>query len=345
MHILYDPNHVVHNPAILHRPDVPHATNYYNEIAERGLTIHQALTAVNLGPIAAATDFGIEPLLQVHRHDMVAFLQTAYDRMLTEENKSVALPETFSLHRQPRHRPISVLGQLGYYAFDIGSPIFANTWEAVYGSAQLALSATAVVLAAETRVAYALCRPPGHHAGADFYGGFCYLNNTAIAAQWLVEAGQRVAILDLDYHHGNGTQAIFYGRADVLTCSIHADPLYEYPYYWGFADEYGTGAGENYNVNFPLPRGTQEAPYMTALAEALRHVRAFVPDTLLIAFGADTLAGDPAGGFNLTVASYGRLAAKIAALGFPTVIIQEGGYALPQLGDCVRSFLQEFTNA
>src|SRR5690606_6400143 len=236
-----DPKHVAHDPAILHRPDSPQSITYYSEVAQRGLTIHQALEAAQLGPISEAHDMGLEPLLQVHRHDMVAFLQTAHERMVAEENGQVALPETFNLRRQPRHRSVSVLGQLGYYCYDVGSPIFANTWDAVYGSAQLALNATAVVLSGESQLAYALCRPPGHHAGADFYGGFCYLNNTAIAAQWLVEAGQRVAILDLDYHHGNGTQEIFYGRADVLTCSIHADPLYDYPYYWGFADEYGSG--------------------------------------------------------------------------------------------------------
>lgn len=172
------------------------------------------------------------------------------------------------------------------------------------------------------------------------FGGFCYLNNAAIASQWLVEKGQRIAILDLDYHHGNGTQEIFYGRADVLTCSIHADPLHEYPFYWGFADEYGIGAGENYNFNFPLPLGTQQAAYLVALDIALRRIRAFVPDTLVISFGADTLQDDPVGGFKLTVESYGRIATQIAALDLPTLVIQEGGYLLPQLGSCVVSFLQ-----
>lgn len=340
MRTFYSPHHIVHDPAALHEPDSPHSVVYYSEIARRGLIMHDAVQAAGLGDILPPDDFGLEPILEVHRHDMVAFLQTAHERMVAETGRTVALPETFSVGGRPRHKPVSLWGQMGLYCFDAGSPIFAGTWEAAYWSAQTALNAAAWVLAGQERLAYALCRPPGHHAAADLYGGFCYLNNTAVAGQWLVEAGQRVAILDLDYHHGNGTQEIFYGRGDVFTCSLHADPFYEYPFYWGFADEYGTGAGENHNFNFPLPLGTQEPAYMTTLAEALRRIRAFVPDSLIVAFGADTLADDPVGGFKLTPASYGRMGAKIAALNLPTIIIQEGGYLLSQLGECVVSFLQ-----
>lgn len=340
MHTFYYPQHVVHDPAELHRPDSPHSLVYYAEVARRGLRIHEAVQAAGLGDILAPGDFGLEPIVEVHRYDLVMFLQTAHERMVAETGHTVALPETFSVGRRPRHKPVSIWGQLGYYCFDVGAPIFAHTWQAAYWSAQTALSAAAHVSAGQASLAYALCRPPGHHAAADLIGGFCYLNNTAVAAQWLVSEGQRVAILDLDYHHGNGTQEIFYGRADVLTCSIHADPLNEYPFYWGFADEYGAGAGENYNFNFPLVVGTQEPAYMTALAEALQKVRAFVPDSLIVAFGADTLVDDPAGGFKLQMESYGRIGAKVAALGLPTIIVQEGGYRLPQLGDCVVNFLR-----
>jgi acetoin utilization deacetylase AcuC-like enzyme len=340
MHTFYYANHTVHDPAVLHQPENPHSIIYYSEIARRGTIIHDALQAAVLGSITPPQDFGPEPLLEVHRPDLVTFLQTAHERMVAETGRQVALPDAFSVGRRPLHKPVSIWGQLGYYCFDIGTPIFAGTWEAAYWSAQTALSAAAHVLAGDDRFAYALCRPPGHHAAADLIGGFCYLNNTAVAAQWLVDAGQRVAILDIDYHHGNGTQEIFYGRADVLTLSIHADPLYEYPFYWGFADEYGAGAGENYNFNFPLPLGTQEPVYLTALAEALQKIRAFVPDTLMVAFGADTLADDPVGGFKLEVESYGRIASMIAFLGLPTIVIQEGGYRLPPLGDCVVNFLK-----
>ncbi|MCL4261871.1 MAG: histone deacetylase family protein [Anaerolineae bacterium] len=339
MLIFYHANHLAHDPVILHRPDHPHSVVYYSEVARRGAIIHDAVVAAGLGSIQPPQDFGLPPIVEVHRHDMVAFLQTAHARFVAETGQAVALPETFSLGSRPRHKPVSVWGLLGYYCFDVGSPILAGTWEAAYWSAQTAVTAAAAVHNGE-RTAYALCRPPGHHAAADMFGGFCYLNNTAIASQWLVEKGQRIAILDLDYHHGNGTQEIFYGRADVLTCSIHADPLHEYPFYWGFADEYGIGAGENHNFNFPLPLGSAEPAYMVTLDIALRRIRAFVPDCLVISFGADTLAGDPVGGFKLTVESYGRIAAQIAALDLPMVVIQEGGYLLSQLGNCIVSFLR-----
>lgn len=339
MHTFYHPDHLSHDPARLHIPDAPHSVIYYSEVAQRGQIIRDAVAAAHLGDILPPEDFGLAPIVEVHRHDFVDFLQTAHTRFVAETGRNVAQPDAFSIGRRPRHKPVSIWGLLGYYCFDVGSPIFAGTWDAAYWSAQTAVTTAAAVYNGE-KVAYALCRPPGHHAAADMYGGFCYLNNAAIATQWLVEEGQRVAILDLDYHHGNGTQEIFYGRADVLTCSIHADPLHEYPFYWGFADEYGVGAGENHNFNFPLPVGTREPAYLVALDIALRRIRAFVPDCLVISFGADTLDGDPVGGFKLTVESYGRIAARVAALDLPLVVIQEGGYLLSQLGDAVVSFLR-----
>lgn len=339
MLIFYHADHLAHDQARLHQPDNPHSVVYYSEVAQRGSVIHEALLAAGLGDIHPPQDFGLAPIVEVHRHDFVAFLQTAHARFVAETGRDVATPDAFSTGRRPRHKPVSIWGLLGYYCFDVGSPIFEGTWQAAYWSAQTAVTAAAAIHNGERQV-YALCRPPGHHAASDMFGGFCYLNNAAIASQWLVEKGQRIAILDLDYHHGNGTQDIFYGRADVLTCSIHADPLHDYPFYWGFADEYGIGAGENYNFNFPLTLGTQEAAYLVALDIALRRIRTFVPDCLVISFGADTLVNDPVGGFQLGIESYGRMAAQIAALDLPTLVIQEGGYLLSQLGSCVVSFLQ-----
>lgn len=340
MHTFFYPNHVAHDPTTLHQLDNPRLTTYYAEVPQRGQVIREAIAAAEIGDISTPGDFGMEPIMAVHQHDMLTFLQTAYERMETETGLTVAIPETFRLGVKSRHKPVSIWGQLGMYCFDTSSPIFAHTWETAYWSAQTALSAAALVRVGGERVAYALCRPPGHHAANDMFGGYCYLNNAAIAAQWLVDEGQRVAILDLDYHHGNGTQAIFYGRADVLTCSIHADPLHEYPYFWGFADEYGAGAGVNHNFNLPLPRGTKEPRYLTAVAEALRRIRAFVPDSLIVSFGADTVTGDPVGGFELTEASHGRIGTEIATLNLPTIVVQEGGYHLEQLGACVVAFLR-----
>jgi acetoin utilization deacetylase AcuC-like enzyme len=340
MQAFYYPNHSAHDHAILHQPDNPRTAVYYADVAQRATVIHDALMQANIANISAPDNFGMDPIAEVHQYDLLKFLETAYHQMKKETGSEIAIPETFSVGRRPPHKPVSIWGLLGYYCFDTSAPIFKGTWEAAYWSAQTALSAAEFILSEKEQFAYALCRPPGHHASTDMYGGYCYLNNVAIAAQRLVSDGHRVAILDLDFHHGNGTQSIFYGRADVLTCSLHADPLHQYPFYWGFADEYGVGAGINHNFNFPLPLGTQEPRYLTALDVALRQIQIFVPDMLILAFGADTAVDDQVGGFKLTVDSYGRIGQKIAALNLPTVIIQEGGYRLSHLGDCVVSLLK-----
>ena len=220
-------------------------------------------------------------------------------------------------------------------------PIAAGTWDGAYWSAQTALTALDAVLGGE-RAAFALCRPPGHHCGADYLGGYCYLNNAAIAAEAAIAAGKRVAILDVDYHHGNGTQDIFYARGDVLFVSIHADPGTDYPFFWGHADETGEGEGEGATLNLPLPRGTDLAAYLPALDTALAKIAAFAPDLLVISYGADTFVGDPISQFRLETADYTVLARRIAALGLPTVIVMEGGYAVDALGANVAAFLEGF---
>lgn len=343
MHIFYYPGHTKHDPALLHRPDMPRRNAYYAEVAERGVLIHTAVVEAGLGSVSPPGDFGLGPITEVHRHEMLGVLQAAYDRFFLETGSEPAIPDTFNPGHRPQRQSQTILGLLGQYCFDTSSPIFKETWDAVYWSAQTAISAAALVTAVGEEKSYALCRPPGHHASANLFGGFCYLNNAAIAANWMVQQGMRVAILDIDYHHGNGTQDIFYGRSEVLFCSIHADPFKEYPYYWGFADEYGRGAGKGYNFNFPLPLNTKEAGYLQALDKALTRIQAFVPDALVISLGVDTAKGDPVGGFQLEQASYGRIGTKIARLNLPTVVIQEGGYLLPALGPNVVNFLQGLT--
>jgi acetoin utilization deacetylase AcuC-like enzyme len=340
MHTFYYSNHSNHDPAQLHHPDLQFTNVYYSEIAQRGVLIHDEIKHAKLGPIIAPGEFGIEPILEVHENEMVNLLKNAYQQLNIDDSRRSVIPETFNVDGGRKHRPYSVWGLLGMYAFDTSSPLFENTWEVAYWSAQTALSAAALVLAGGEQVAYALCRPPGHHAMRNKFGGFCYLNNVAIAANWLAQQGHRVAILDIDYHHGNGTQDIFYGRSDVLFCSIHADPLNEYPYYWGYADEYGTSAGVNYNFNFPLPLSCKELEYMTAFDEALHKIRQYVPDILLVSLGVDIIEGDPVGGFNMTTSTLARLGAKIAAFDLPTIVLQEGGYHLPTLGKNVVTFLK-----
>lgn len=344
MHTFYYPQHEQHDPATLHRADDDHWNNYYIEVAARGQILHDAVQTSSLGPISAPGDFGMSPIEDIHSHQMLTLLQNAYDHVKLQAGREVAIPETFSLRPRSRRHFYSVFGQLGLHCFDTASPIFAHTWDAAYWGVQTAVSAAALLLANPQTAVYALCRPPGHHASADQFGGYCYLNNTAVAANWLVQQGQRVAILDIDYHHGNGTQEIFYGRSDVLFVSIHADPRYEYPFYWGFADEYGQGSGYGFNHNLPLPPGTQAEAYLSALLKAVTHIRAFVPDALLVSLGVDTGQGDPHGTFLLDAPDFTEIGRQIGCLQLPTAVIQEGGYRLDTLGQHVTAFFTGLTS-
>jgi acetoin utilization deacetylase AcuC-like enzyme len=270
----------------------------------------------------------------------LALLQTAYQDLAAEEGQPrPVIPDTYLVGQAARQTPRTIYGRLGLHCFDTSSPIFEHTWEVAYWSGQVALNAAAAALGGE-RVAYGLCRPPGHHATANLYGGFCYLNNAAIAAHWLAGQGKRVAIVDVDYHHGNGTQAIFYGRDDVFFCSIHADPADDYPYHWGYADERGEGAGEGYNLNIPLPLGTGEATYLPALERVLQRVADYRPDVVVVSLGVDTAEGDPVSLFRLQTETFRRMGQMFAGLGGPLVIVQEGGYLLIKLGENVVSFLR-----
>ena len=226
----------------------------------------------------------------------------------------------------------SIDGKLGYYAIDAGTPITPGTWRAILSSANVALTAQKLVATGEKSV-FALCRPPGHHAGSDFYGGYCFLNNAGIAAQAFRDQGaKRVAILDVDYHHGNGTQQMFFERDDVLTISLHADPKQEFPYFLGYADEIGAGAGEGYHMNLPLPWGTDWPRYTEALDHALKRIAQYGAEALVISLGLDTFEHDPISRFKLAEADYHRLGERIAWADLPTLFVMEGGYAVEALG-------------
>jgi acetoin utilization deacetylase AcuC-like enzyme len=226
---------------------------------------------------------------------------------------------------------------LGQHSFDTSTPIGPGTWEACYWSAQTGLGALEAVLGGE-RSAFALTRPPGHHAGRDYYGGYSYLNTAAICAEAALAAGSsRVAILDVDYHHGNGTQDIFAGRQDVAFASIHADPATDYPYFWGHSDESGGNI-----LNLPLPRGTDWSSYAPALTQAIDWIERSAPELLIVSYGADTHEADPISRFELKTSDYAPMARRIASLGLPTVIVMEGGYAVDALGANVAEFLSGF---
>ena len=299
--------------------------------AEHSGRVDAVLKAI--GHTEAATDFGDAPVLEIHSTDYVEFLQTAHRRWLDAGRSGEAFPYTFPIvhRRQPNLQRIDAL--LGQYGFDTSTPIGPGTWEAAYWSVQTALTALHAVLDGE-RNAFAFCRPPGHHAGSDYFGGYSYLNSAAICA---VAADKRVAVLDVDYHHGNGTQDIFTGREGLSFASLHADPSTDYPFYWGHADE----SADNI-LNLPLPRGTEWASYAPALVQALDWIETRQPELLIVSYGADTHEDDPISYFKLKTSDYAPMARRIASLGLPTLIVMEGGYAVDALGANVAEFLSGF---
>lgn len=295
-----------------------------------------------IGPTEAPISHGMAPILRVHSSEYCAFLDTAYADWLAAGRSGDAFPYTFPVVGR---RPLELQridARLGQYSFDTATPIGPGTWAATQAAVDSALSALSAVLEGD-RAAFALTRPPGHHAGADYCGGYSYLNHAAIAAEAALVAGRkRVAILDVDYHHGNGTQDIFLDRGDVAYVSIHADPVMDYPYFWGHADETGGGAGEGANLNLPMPRGTDWTAYRQALGQALDWLARYDADLLIVSFGADTYAGDPISHFALQTKDYRPMGNAIAALDVPTLIVMEGGYAVDSLGANVAAFLDGF---
>ncbi len=305
-------------------------------------TILDALHKTNWAKIVEPADFGLDPILAVHDADYIRFLASAWEEWLdivpgteSDSDRSVLLPATFALRRR-RHKPTSLLGRAGYYMMDLSAGIMQGTYKAALGSANCALSG-AKEIADGGRTAFALCRPPGHHAGRNYCGGYCYINNAAVAANWLSSRG-KVAILDVDYHAGNGTQDIFYTRPDVLTISLHGDPDFDYPYYTGYVHETGSGRGRGFHRNFPLPAGADDAFYLTLLDRVLKMIRVFGPQFLVVSVGMDIYEHDPLGHFKITREGIGRISQRIAELHMPTLAVMEGGYNTEALGDNVVTF-------
>lgn len=313
----------------------------YLENIDRMDRILNALHKTDWADIQPPRDFGLDPIRAVHDSDYLDFLASAWTDWLAAEptDPSTLLPATFALRRHP-HKPKSLLGRAGYYIMDLSACIVEGTYEAALASANCALTAAQAVVDGE-HVAFALCRPPGHHAGKDYAGGYCFINNASVAANWLSSRG-RVAVLDMDYHCGNGTQDIFYDRNDVLTISLHADPDFEYPSYMGFADERGEGQGLGYHRNFPLPAGTDDESYLKSLEEALQLIVDFKPEYLVVSAGMDIYADDPLGKIKVSTQGIGQIAQRIAALNLRTVIVMEGGYNNDALGVNIVEFLSAF---
>ena len=306
---------------------------------ERIDSILAAIETGGLGPPIEPIDAGLETVRAVHDGGMIEYLATAYERQETEADVSTPVFPTFFPPPGQRRRPGCFEGLKGFHCTNTGVPLDENTWKAALASAHCAITGARVLRSGESTV-YALCRPPGHHAGHDFFGGYCYLNNAAIAAQVLRENGERVAILDTDYHHGNGTQAIFYAEPDVWVGSLHIDPETDYPFFAGYADEVGIGAGEGTNWNVPLPPGTGQDRYLSNLDTLLTRLVEFDPQRLVVSAGFDTYIADPIGTFQLTTAGFNKVGRRIRTLNVPTLVVQEGGYCVPDLGRNVAAFLK-----
>jgi len=307
-----------------------------------------ALRQRGIGELRVPSAPDMDLIKRVHTPRYVDFLASAWNEWVALDPANAdldVLPSIWPV-RGFRHdvEPTNFAARVGLFSFDSGCPLTAGTWEAATAGAACAIDAARAISQGQgQRAAMALTRPPGHHAGADFFGGYCFLNNAALAAQALRDAGaQRVAVLDVDYHHGNGTQSIFYDRGDVLTVSVHGDPTTEYPFYLGYADERGDGAGQGCNLNLPLPAGSDFAAWTAALQQGLDAVRTFKADALVVALGVDTYEGDPISKFKLKSADYLQVGRMLADLGLPTVFTMEGGYAVADVGINVANVLEGF---
>ncbi|ROL90545.1 acetylpolyamine amidohydrolase [Pseudomonas protegens] len=303
------------------------------EQPSRADTVRDRVRHVGLGDIIVPRRFDRSCYVAAHSERYVTFLESAWSEWRATGRSHDALPLVWPVRDLANQQvPEFIDGKLGFFAMDAGSPITATTWNAVRTSADIALTGLALIDEGQDS-AFALCRPPGHHAAREYMGGYCYLNNAAIAAQHAVTRGaKRVAVLDVDFHHGNGTQNIFYERDDVLFVSLHGDPAVSYPYYSGFAAERGAGAGEGCNLNFPLPRGTTWQRYREALIQACARLREFSPELLVVSLGVDTFKDDPISHFLLESEDFLGMGQVIAGVGVPTLFVMEGGYMVDEIG-------------
>lgn len=313
------------------------------EVPERAMRLLSAAKQSGL-KLEKPDDYGLQFIAQVHSPEYLHYLQNIHTRWSRIEGAAAEVTPNIHPDRRDGGYPLSAVGQVGWHHYDTSAPITANTWESVCWSAHSAAHAAMLVVEGAA-ASYALCRPPGHHASREIAGGFCYLSNAAIAAEALLMQHMRVAILDIDVHHGNGTQSVFYGRDDVLTVSLHADPVRFYPFFWGHRDERGEGAGLGYNLNIPLARRTADDDYLRALDGALARIAAFDPGALIIALGLDAHEADPFEGLAITTPGFGRIGQAIGRCALPTVLVQEGGYLSESLGANLTAFLDGFNTA
>jgi len=341
--VVYSPEHRRHDPRC--EIQTGEAVSPIESPA-RAEAIRRVLDADPAFQLTLPTQHGTAPLTAVHDADYLAFLERCWDdwaHALPRQRQ--AIPDSFPnpalrAGMGPGRVPSGAIARLSFYAFDTATVVVPGTYAAARAAADVALTATDLVLAGDP-VAYALCRPPGHHAPRAAFGGYCFLNNAAIAAEHARRAGaERVAILDVDYHHGNGTQQIFYERPDVLYVSLHGDPDRAYPYFAGFVDECGAGFGTGATCNFPLGEGCDDATFLAELGRALDMVESFDPDVVVVSLGVDTYGPDPLSDLAVTDDLFHPAGVAVAGLDLPLVIVQEGGYAVDVMGLLVQQFLR-----
>ena len=314
------------------------------EVPERGRILHDAVAAAGF-PLSEPEAHGLAPIARVHTPEYLDFLMHGHERWRALPG---AGPEIIANAYPGRHmsaRPDGVVGLAGYHMADGACPLGAGTWNAAEAAADVALCAADRLLHG-AMAAFALCRPPGHHAYRDMAGGFCFLNNVAIAAEHLLPRFGRAAILDFDVHHGNGTQGIFYERDDVFFASIHADPINYYPWFAGYAHERGAGAGLGYNLNLPMQPGTGDDAFVAGIEGLLEAIGRFDPNVLLVSAGFDAQENDPLGVFKVTTDGFLRVGETIGAFAhareLPSLLVQEGGYVCDELGANLVAFLKGF---
>lgn len=349
MKVVYTPAHLAH--------DVTHETYLgqavpASEVAERAERIRVALEADGGFQLVAPTEHGLEPILAVHDPGLVRFVETAWsDARVQAVDRSFLVADTYPVRAMFEgmseaalarlREPVAIGGRTGWYGLDSSNPLVPGTWSAARWAVDVALTTADLVLDGGERVSYGLCRPPGHHAARSMVGGYCFFNNAAIAAESIARrTGEPVAILDVDIHHGNGTQQIFWLRGDVLYASIHADPAHLYPFFLGYADETGEGRGAGATFNQPLAAGTGDDAYLDAIDRAVEEIGRTRGSVVVVSLGFDTFGQDPIGTFALTTAVYHEVGRRVAALGRRLVILQEGGYHRPSLGENARAWLR-----
>ena len=305
--------------------------------------ILERIAQTKLGDIVAPKEYGLEPILKIHDKGYVSFLETCWNEWVAAGMEGEAIAASWPARRMAQKCPVDIDGKLGYYALAAETSITDGTWEAARASANVAIEGAHRL--SDEKAVFSLCRPPGHHAALDMYGGYCFFNNAALAAQTLLDKGaKRIAILDVDFHHGNGTQDIFYKRDDVLFVSLHGRPEDEFPHFLGYSDEVGKGKGEGYNLNLPMPKGTTFETWRKALHQAMKRITEYAPDAIIISLGTDTFEEDPISSFKLKSEDFYTYGQDLAQLNLPTQFIMEGGYAIDAIGLNTVNVLQGFEN-